>query len=142
MDEAFVIVDERLRVQAVSIQAEDVLMVADPDGLGAPLASYLVSDDDRDPSGAQLSLRITFAVGGRSAPGALKLRTAGTPEIRFRGRVSSCGPPAGALLVLTPVDGHERAFGELDRQQSADGAELNASVSLLIPRKAHQRRAS
>jgi hypothetical protein len=141
-DEPFLIVDERLRVHALSLQAEAVLLAADADGFGAPLASYLIADDGCDPYGAQLTLRLTFAVGGRSVPGPLKLRTASEPELRFTGRVSSCGPPAGALLVLTPVDGHERDFDAVEGQQGSSATENMASVTVLVPRDPRRRWAS
>jgi hypothetical protein len=137
--EPFVIVDERLRVQAVSLQAEDVLMVADSDGFGAPLARYLISDDPRDPNGTQVTLRVTLAVEGRPALGALKVRTASAPEIRFRARLSSCGPPAAALLVLTPVPGRQPHFDERERQHGTGRSYGAASLSVLAPRHGRRR---
>lgn len=119
-DEPFVIVDSRLRVQAVSLQAEDVLMVPGSESFGAQLARYLISDDPRDPTGAQLTLRITLAVEGRTAPGTLRVRTASAPEIRFKARLSSCRPPAAALLVLTPVPGRRQHFDERERERERE----------------------
>jgi hypothetical protein len=100
-DEPFVIVDEQLTVQSISRQAELVLLAREPHSFGAPLDAFLVSDCAEDED--QLAEQIALAVAGTSAPDALELRTAGEPEVRFRARVSSCGPPAAALLVLTPV---------------------------------------
>lgn len=141
-DEPFVIVDEQLRVQALSLQAEAVLLAVDADGFDPTLASYLIADDDCDPEGARLTSRITSAVGGGYVPGPLKLRTASQPEIRFTGRISSCGPPAGALLVLTPVDGHERDFDAVESRESSSVTENMASVTVLVPRDPRRRWAS
>jgi hypothetical protein len=65
-DGPFVIVDERLTVQAVSRQAEVVLLVDEPAAVG------------------------------------VSLRTVGDPEIPLVARLSGCGPPSGALVVLKP----------------------------------------
>jgi hypothetical protein len=98
-DEPFVIVDEELTVRSVSLQAEAVLLVSEPQSFGAPLESFLISECAED----ELAAQIARAVAGTPERAALELRTAGEPEVRFRARVSSCGPPAAALLVLTPV---------------------------------------
>ncbi len=49
----FVIVNEQLRLQAVSRQAEIVLMVSEPAAVNAPLEDFLISDNgDRDHIGS------------------------------------------------------------------------------------------
>jgi hypothetical protein len=108
-DEPFVIVDEELTIRSVSLQAEAVLLVSEPQSFGAPLESFLISEYAED----ELAARVALAVAGTPAPAALELRTAGEPEVRFRARVSSCGPPAAALLVLTPVAAAAAADVEL-----------------------------
>jgi len=35
--------------------------------------------------------------------------TVANPEIRLQGRITSCGPPPGALLILTPLAVHATA---------------------------------
>jgi hypothetical protein len=60
-DEPFVIVDEELTVRSVSLQAEAVLLVSEPQSFGAPLESFLISECAED----ELAAQIALAVAGR-----------------------------------------------------------------------------
>jgi hypothetical protein len=100
-DEPFVIVDDRLRLQAVSHHAEVVLMVEEPAAVDAPLVDFLVSDNG-DTDHADLARLVQRAVTGSTLAATVELRTVGDPQIGFVARVARCGPPPAALLVLTP----------------------------------------
>jgi hypothetical protein len=101
-DDPFVIVDENLVVQAVSRHAETVLLVDEPAGFSARLDELLISDNG-DLEGVELARLVHAAVEGASPSETVELRTVGDPVVRFRARVSSCGPPLAALLVLAPA---------------------------------------
>jgi hypothetical protein len=101
-DDPFVVLDERLVVQAVSRHAETVLLVDEPAGFSARLDELLISDNG-DVEGADLARLVHAAVHGASPSQAVELRTVGDPVIRFQARLSNCGPPSAALLVLTPA---------------------------------------
>jgi hypothetical protein len=98
-DEPFLIVDERLIVQAISHRAERLLMVNEPDGFGVPLEEFLVSTNG-DADGLTLALMAERAIAGDATRGSLELRTVRDPAICHVGRVVGCGPPPAALLIL------------------------------------------
>lgn len=98
-DEPFLIVDERLIVQAISHRAERLLMVNEPDGFGVSLEEFLVSTNG-DADGLTLALMAERAIAGDATRGSLELRTVRDPAICHVGRVVGCGPPPAALLIL------------------------------------------
>ena len=100
-DEPFVIVDRRLRIQAISHQAEVMLLADEPAVVGLPLAELLVCRPGRDQ--IDFDGLVQRAVGGSSLATRLKLRTVSDPAIEVVARVACCSPPAAALLTLTPL---------------------------------------
>jgi hypothetical protein len=98
----FVVVDEGLVVHAISHQAELLLMVEEPAGIGTPLGELLVSNSG-DSNGAQLTRIVARAVSGAPSIEPLELVTVGQPQIHFSARATTCGPPSAALLVLAPL---------------------------------------
>ena len=103
-DDPFVILDERLTVQGVSRGAEAVLSVDEASCVDHSLAELLISANG-DGDGATIARLAALAVAGNPPPDRLELRTADDPVLRFRARLAPCGPPAAALLLLTPVLG-------------------------------------
>lgn len=101
LHEPFVIVDDRLRLQAVSRQAEIVLMVDEPEAVDAALHEFLVPKSG-DQDHIQLAGLVADAIAGSPQPVAVELNTVGDPEIGFVVHVAGCGPPPAALLTLTP----------------------------------------
>ena len=104
-DDPFVIVDRKLAVQAVSRRAEAALSVKEPAGLGAPLEEFLICNDG-DHDRGELAALVELAFAGAEPSNRLELRAVAKPETRLQGRITSCGPPLGALLVLTPLAVH------------------------------------
>ncbi len=102
-DAPFLIIDRQLAVQAVSRRAEVVLSVDEPTGVGTPLRELLICDND------EVALVADLAMAGAEQSDGLELRTVANPEIRLRGRVTRCGSPPAALLVLTPLAAHAAA---------------------------------
>jgi hypothetical protein len=104
-DDPFVIVDRQLAVQAVSRRAEAALSVEETAGLDAPLEEFLICDNgEHDRGGLAALVELVFA--GAEPSNRLELRMVADPETRVEARVTSCGPPPGALLVLTPLVVH------------------------------------
>jgi hypothetical protein len=97
--EPFVILDQRLTVQAVSTVAEMLLRVDEPAVLGDPLDGFLISAD----GDAQLWRLIALALAGTPCLDPLQLRTAGRRQTYFDAYATSCGPPPAALIVLTAI---------------------------------------
>ena len=99
--EPFVIVDARLRLQAVSRRAAVLLMVDEPAAVDVPLAEFLVCRTDQDH--IDLAGLVQHAVGGSRLANRVELRTVGDPASDVVARVAGCGPPPGAVLILTPL---------------------------------------
>ncbi len=96
----FVVVDGRLLVQAVSAHAESFLRVAEERVVNRPIAELLVPADAEAQGPGGLSALITRAVSDHSAPTTVFVRPPQTFGVRLRARISACGPPRAALLVL------------------------------------------
>jgi hypothetical protein len=100
-DDAFVIVDQRLVVQAISRRAEAVLEITEPEGVGVPIR-HLLQSETGDPGDNGLTDLVEVAACGGVPSGWLQLRSVRDAQVRFLARVTSCGPPPAALFVLTP----------------------------------------
>lgn len=96
-NEPFVIVDSRLRLQAVSHHAEVMLAVDEPAAIDIPLEVFLLCHTDKD----QIDL-VGRAVGGSRLATTVEMRTVDHPAIEVVARIAPCGPPPAALLMLTP----------------------------------------
>ncbi len=99
--EPFVIVDTHLRLQAVSRRAEVLLMVDEPAAVDVALAEFLVCRADQDH--VDLADVVQYTVDGSRFATSVELRTVGDPGIDVVARVAGCGPPAAAVVILTPL---------------------------------------
>ena len=111
-DDPFLIVDRELAVQAVSRKAELVLSVDEPASLGVPLDELVISCNG-DQESAKLAELVELALAGVQPTSTLDLLSAANRDIRLGVRVTSCGAPPGALLILTPL--------AVQRQASTNG---------------------
>jgi PAS domain-containing protein len=102
--EAFVIVDRRLKLCAVSRGAERVLGVDEPDAVHRHVSDFLEPADAEAGRGDELLQGIVAtSTMGFGAPTQLVVRPTGEYGVRYAARVGSCGPPEGALIVLGSV---------------------------------------
>jgi hypothetical protein len=98
----FVIVDDRPVVRTISRSAEALLMLADRGtDSGTHLDSLLVADDRE--ARFDLVQLIELAAAGTPPTGDIALSTVRPPEIRVRGRLTSCLRPAAAVLARAPA---------------------------------------
>jgi hypothetical protein len=107
-DEPFLILDRHLAIQAVSRNAEVLLSVDEPAGIGTPLEELLMFENGHGDNG-EVARLAELAIAGAEPSDRLELHAVANPEIRLRGRVTRCGPPTAALLVLTPLAAHGTA---------------------------------
>lgn len=116
--EPFVIVDADLRLQAVSRRAEVMLRVDEPAAVDVPLAEFLACRTDQD----QINVAglVARAVSGSPLATKVELRTVGDPAIELVARLAGCGPPAAAILILTPL--------RTPRPRRRDGVRRRAAV--------------
>jgi hypothetical protein len=98
--DAFLVVDAGLLVQAVSRKAEHVLAVTEELAVNRRVSDLLVS------ANSDLSVRASFvaavadAVATDGEPVHRFVRPWNTFGVRMRVRITACGPPRAALLVL------------------------------------------
>jgi exopolysaccharide biosynthesis polyprenyl glycosylphosphotransferase len=100
-NEPFLVVDSRLRVQAVSRSAEKFLAVRDEAVTDLPVADLLVSADaDAQPEQCLASLLARSATDGDVDLKTAFVRPRDTFGVRLPARISVCGPPRAALIVF------------------------------------------
>jgi hypothetical protein len=99
-NDAFVVVDSALLVQAMSAHAEKLLGVREDDAVNCALGELLV------PAAAELggqggfAAAIADAVATSDRPAYAFVRPSNTFGVRIRARIGACGPPRAALIVL------------------------------------------
>ena len=101
-DDPFLIVDRELAVQAVSRNAELVLSVDEPASLGVPLEEFLICCNSGRARG-ELARLVEAAFAGVQPSTTLELLSATNRELHLQVRVTTCGAPPGALLILSPL---------------------------------------
>jgi PAS domain-containing protein len=99
--DAFLVVDSRLLVQAMSREAQTLLGLNEEDAVDRPVAELLV------PADAEAQGRVGFAASVAQAAsgddpdnGRAVVRPWNTFGVRMRARIATCGPPRAALIVL------------------------------------------
>lgn len=100
VDEAFVIVDATLTVQAVSQAAEQLLAVEEAEAVNSHITSLLLPADAEAQGASGLAAAITQAASGGSASTSVFVRPGMTFGVRLRAQVGPCGPPPAALIVF------------------------------------------
>jgi hypothetical protein len=97
--DAFVVVDARLQVQAMSKRAEHLLTMAEDHAVHRPVSELLVpADAEAGTSG--FAAAVAEAVTGAGDSTSVFVRPWNTFGVRLRVRIAPCGPPRAALLVL------------------------------------------
>jgi hypothetical protein len=99
--ESFIIVDRQLKLCGLSRGAERVLEVDEPDAVHRHICDFLEPADAEAGQGDELLQSVIAS--GFVAPTTLSVRPAGEYGVRYAARVGACGPPAGALIVLSTV---------------------------------------
>jgi hypothetical protein len=97
--DAFLVVDSRMLVQAMSHEAEVLLRVREDVAVNRPLAELLVPAD-AEGAASGFASAIAEAASTRDDPSYAFVRPWNTFGVRVRARISTCGPPCAALVVL------------------------------------------
>ena len=97
--DAFLVVDSRLLVQAMSREAQTLLGLAEEDAVDRPVSELLVPADAEGERGG-LAAAIAEAASGGESDGRAFVRPWNTFGVRMRARIATCGPPRAALIVL------------------------------------------
>lgn len=98
--DAFLVVDSRLLVQAMSREAQTLLGLAEEDAVDRPVSELLVPADAEGESRGGLAAAIAEAAAGDEPDGRAYVRPWNTFGVRMRARIATCGPPRAALIVL------------------------------------------
>lgn len=97
--DAFLVVDSRMRVQAMSHEAEILLKVREELAVNRPLAELLVPAE-AESSASGFAGAIAEAASSSDDPAYAYVRPWNTYGVRIRARIATCGPPRAALIVL------------------------------------------
>jgi hypothetical protein len=98
--DAFLVLDRSLAVCAVSAAAERLLATSEPDAVNRHISHLLMPAGVDEKDGDNLSASVAWAARGDCGARTTVVRPANTFGIRLTARITSCGPPRAALLVL------------------------------------------
>jgi hypothetical protein len=105
-NDAFIVVDSRMLVQAVSREAQQLLAVTEEDAIDTPVSELLISADAESTDRGSFAGSIAEAAQGLEPETARSfVRPWNTFGVRMRAKIAMCGPPRAALIVL----GNDRA---------------------------------
>jgi PAS domain-containing protein len=96
----FLVVDSKLRVQAMSGPAERLLSVREETAVNRPIVELLWPADSEASRADRLATTLAEAAGGAGHEAHVYVRPWNTYGVRMRARIATCGPPRAALLVL------------------------------------------
>lgn len=97
--DAFVVIDSALLVHAMSERAEAMLGVSEELAVNRPVGELLSPADAETQRPSDFAAAVTAAMCGED-PVQTFVRPWNTFGVRMRARVSPCGPPRAALVVL------------------------------------------
>lgn len=97
----FLIVDGSLSLCALSGRAEKLLGLDEPEAVHRHVSEFLEPADAEAGRGDELIRAIIAAAGGVEGPRNVVVRPTGEFGVRYTASIGRCGPPAGALLVLS-----------------------------------------
>ncbi|HEY4279923.1 MAG TPA: NADH pyrophosphatase zinc ribbon domain-containing protein [Conexibacter sp.] len=100
-DEAFMVIDRALTVQALSVGAEHLLAVPEAEAVNRPVTELLVAAAVETLGAEALATVLLEAAGGADdEPHRVTVRPSNVFGVRMTARIGVCGPPRAALLVL------------------------------------------
>jgi hypothetical protein len=97
---AFLVLDRALAVCAVSHGAERLLATREPDAVNRHVTDLLMPAGAEENGSESLSVAVAWAARGDGGTRTAVVRPANTFGIRLTARISSCGPPRAALVIL------------------------------------------
>jgi len=100
VNDPFLVVDGTLAICAVSKQAEKLLGISETEAVNRHVAEFIVPGDSEAPTRENLAALLTWAARGETPNQDVVVRPANTFGVRYWARVSPCGPPTAALLIL------------------------------------------
>ena len=102
--DAFMVVDSRMSVSALSRRGERMLQVSEPNAVGRHLNEFLVPADTDAPGAESFFALVLLAATGGAGPRTVAVRPTDEFGIRYWARVGTCGPSSAALLLLFDME--------------------------------------
>ncbi len=99
-DDAFLVVDSSLAVQAMSRRAELLLGVREAHAVNCHVSELLIPAEAEGVEPVGLAVAITRSARGDEDALRITVRPSNTFGVRMEARIATCGPPRAALLVL------------------------------------------
>jgi hypothetical protein len=99
-NEPFLVLDELMRIRAVSKRAERLLRITETEAVNRHVGDYLVPVEGGGESLAALAATVARVSRFDTAPQRVVLRPRGTFGVRYGVRVGRCSPEPAALLAL------------------------------------------
>jgi PAS domain-containing protein len=111
-DDAFLVIDNALLVQALSRRAQVLLGLTEAEAINRRVAELLVPADAEARPTAGFAAAIASAASGLEDSAIVTVRPWNTFGVRMRAKIAPCGPPRAALVVLEdPTSRPLRAVG-------------------------------
>jgi lipopolysaccharide/colanic/teichoic acid biosynthesis glycosyltransferase len=122
-EDAFLIVDSNLRVQAVSRRAEQILGVSETEATNLPVTELIGDAEAERDHVESFAAALTRTAVSDETGGSAFVRPRESFGIRMRARITHCGPPRAALIVLEAPDTAPRLrLVQAERHAQADEA--------------------
>lgn len=100
-DDAFLVVDSSLLIQAMSREAQSLLGIEEEAAIDTPIAELLVPADAEAQGRTGFAAAVAEAAQGNPLDSTQSfVRPWNTFGVRMRARIATCGPPRAALVVL------------------------------------------
>jgi PAS domain-containing protein len=99
-DDAFLVIDNALLVQAMSRRAQALLGLTEAEAINRRVAELLVPADAEARTTTAFAEAIASAAAGIEGSISATVRPWNTFGVRMRARVAPCGPPRAALVIL------------------------------------------
>jgi hypothetical protein len=109
-DDAFLVVDSRMTVQALSSRAGELLNLIEEDMIDRPVAHVLGAPEAETHGPEDLITLLGAAIAGSDRIHSLSVRPLGAFGVRVVARIAPCGPPRAALVVLGDRAPRRQAF--------------------------------
>ena len=110
-DDAFLVIDNGLLVQAMSRRAQVLLGLTEAEAINRRVAELLVPADAEAQGPSGFAAAVAEAMHADEVVGTF-VRPWNTFGVRMRARVGACGPPRAALVVLETAPSRLRAVGD------------------------------
>jgi hypothetical protein len=102
--DAFMVIDTRMSVSALSRRCERLLAIDEPEAVGRHLNEFLAPADTDVPEAQSFYAQVLLAATGGAEPMTVAVRPSAEFGIRYWARLGPCNPAGAALLLLFDLE--------------------------------------